>query len=149
MIRKIIIIILLLIFLTIVDISITSILKFSLPIVFIVVYLLYQETLVFISGIIASGIILDLAYGTTQGEYFFAIIVASLLVYLLRSIVRLKKYLISLIFLLVFSLLLYPFSKNVKAISIFFTINTFVSFLTIFISNVFLKKRVEIYEERI
>lgn len=148
MIRKIIFIILLLFLLTIVDISITSVFKFSLPLIFITTYLLYQEPPIFVSGIIASGIILDLAYGTIQGEYIFAIIIASLLVYLLRNIVSLKKYLILLIFLFVFSIMLYPFTKNIKAISIYFVCNTIVSFLVLAILRLFTKKRIETYEER-
>lgn len=149
MIRKAIIFALVTEFLTIIDVSIGSILKISLPLVFLSIFLPMQDfPFIFVFASI-SGILLDFSFGVFQGQYFFSIILATSAIFYIKRLYSLSRYFLSLIFFLIVSIFFASITKNFRMVISVFVYNVLFSFLIITIIQLVDRRRGKYREERV
>ncbi len=149
MIRKALIFALAIEFLIIIDVSVGSVFRISLPLVFLSIFLPMQDfPFLFISASI-SGVLLDLSFGVLQGQYFFSVILATSAIFYIKKLYSLSRYFLSLIFFLIVSIFFVSITKNFRMVISVFIYNVLFSFLIIMIIQLIGRRRGKHREERV
>jgi|GEM_PF-1504542 len=145
--KKLIIFTIIFFILSLIDLSFGSIFKISFSLILLSVLIIREKTPEIYYVAIISGIILDMSFGTFLGQNTFPILLAAFILTTIKGLYVISDYVLCLIFFVIYSLFLYPITKNINFVMSFFIINLSSSFVLLFLSKLRILNR-RLYESR-
>jgi len=145
--KKLIIFTIIFFILSLIDLSFGSIFKISFSLILLSVLIIREKTPEIYYVAIISGIILDMSFGTFLGQNTFPILLAAFILTTIKGLYVISDYVLCFIFFVIYSLFLYPITKNINFVMSFFIINLSSSFVLLFLSKLRILNR-RLYESR-
>jgi len=145
--KKLIIFTIIFFILSLIDLSFGSIFRISFSLILLSVLIIREKTPEIYYVAIISGIILDMSFGTFLGQNTFPILLAAFILTTIKGLYVISDYVLCLIFFVIYSLFLYPITKNINFVMSFFIINLSSSFVLLFLSKLRIINR-RLYESR-